>query len=128
MNYRCSSNNRDNLFEVYAHQWTDLTDRKGDYGVTLLTDSRYGWDKPNDNTMRLSLLYSPKPKNSYTYQARQDFGHHVFTYSLVGHAGSLNTISAVRHADGLNSPLRTFLATKHKGELGRATHFLGYQT
>ena len=117
-------NNRDNLFEVYAHQWTDLTDRKGDYGVTLLTDSRYGWDKPNDNTMRLSLLYSPKPKNSYTYQARQDFGHHVFTYSLVGHAGPLNPISAVRHADGLNSPLRTFLATKHKGELGREFSFL----
>lgn len=61
-------NNRDNSFEVYAHEWTDLTDRKGDYGVTLLNDSRYGWDKPADNTLRLSLLYSPKPGRSYAYQ------------------------------------------------------------
>ena len=31
-------NNRDNAFEVYAHEWTDLTDRTGQYGVTILND------------------------------------------------------------------------------------------
>ena len=117
-------NNRDNSFEVYAHEWTDLTDSKGDYGVTLLNDSRYGWDKPADNTLRLSLLYSPKPSNRYTYQARQDFGHHVFTYSLVGHEGALNAVSAVRQADRLNSPLRTFLTDRHAGSLGRQFSFV----
>ena len=117
-------NNRDNSFEVYAHEWTDLTDRKGDYGVTLLNDSRYGWDKPTDNTLRLSLLYSPQPGRSYTYQARQDFGHHVFTYSLVGHEGALNAIEAVREADRLNSPLRTFHADRHAGTLGKQFSFV----
>ena len=117
-------NNRDNSFEVYAHEWTDLTDRKGDYGVTLLNDSRYGWDKPADNTLRLSLLYSPKPGRSYTYQARQDFGHHVFTYSLVGHQGELDAVEAVRQADRLNSPLRTFHADRHAGQLGRQFSFV----
>ena len=118
-------NNRDNSFEVYAHEWTDLTDRSGQYGVTLLNDSRYGWDKPDDQTLRLSLLYSPKPNRGYVYQARQDFGHHVFTYSLVGHEGQLNPVSAVGQADRLNSPLKAFLAPKHKGTLGREFSFVG---
>ncbi len=117
-------NNRDNSFEVYAHEWTDLTDRKGDYGVTLLNDSRYGWDKPTDNTLRLSLLYSPQPGRSYTYQARQDFGHHVFTYSLVGHEGALNAVEAVHEADRLNSPLRTFHVDRHAGTLGKQFSFV----
>ena len=117
-------NNRDNSFEVYAHEWTDLTDSHDNYGVTLLNDSRYGWDKPNDNTLRLSLLYSPKPGRSYTYQARQDFGHHVFTYSIVGHEGPLDAVSAVRQADRLNSPLRTFYTDRHAGSLGRKFSFV----
>lgn len=117
-------NNRDNLFEVYAHQWTDLTDRSGDYGVTLLNDSRYGWDKPADNTLRLSLLYSPKTGKSYAYQAQQDFGHHVFTYSIVGHSGQLDATKTVQRADLLNSPLRTFVSPKHKGRLGREFSFV----
>ena len=117
-------NNRGNLFEVYAHEWTDLTDRSGQYGVTLLNDSRYGWDKPNDNTLRLSLLYSPQPGRGYAYQARQDFGHHVFTYSIVSHKGALDPAQAVRRADVLNSPLRSFRVDKHKGGLGRSYSFL----
>lgn len=117
-------NNRDNSFEVYAHEWTDLTNRNGNYGVTLLNDSRYGWDKPNDNTLRLSLLYSPKPGRSYAYQARQDFGHHVFTYSIVGHEGPLDAVNAVRQADRLNSPLRTFYTDRHAGSLGKKFSFV----
>lgn len=117
-------NNRDNSFEVYSHEWTDLTNRNGNYGVTLLNDSRYGWDKPNDNTLRLSLLYSPQPGRSYTYQARQDFGHHVFTYSIVGHEGPLDAVNAVRQADRLNSPLRTFYTERHAGSLGKKFSFV----
>ena len=117
-------NNRDNSFEVYAHEWTDLTDRRGDYGVTLLNDSRYGWDKPNDHTLRLSLLYSPKTGRNFSYQSRQDFGHHVFTYSIVGHDGALNAVNAVHQADRLNSPLRTFYAQRHAGKLGRKFSFV----
>ncbi len=117
-------NNKDNLFEVYAHEWTDLTDRSGAYGVTLLNDSRYGWDKPNDNTLRLSLLYSPQPGRGYVYQAHQDYGHHVFTYSIVGHEGALDPAMTVRRADVLNSPLRSFKVPRHKGELGRSFSFI----
>ncbi len=117
-------NNKPQAHEVYSHEWTDLTDRSGQYGVTILNDSRYGWDKPNDNTLRLSLLYAPKPNRGYVYQAQQDKGHHVFTYSIVGHQGPLNMVDATQKATMLNSPLRAFHAPKHKGELGREFSFV----
>lgn len=118
-------NNRQNSFEVYAHEWIDLTDQSGEYGVTVINDSRYGWDKPADNTLRLSLLYSPKCDESYyRYQARQDFGYHEFTYSLIGHEGTLDHVAAVQQSTSLNSPVKVFRATKHAGRLGRSFSFV----
>ena len=108
-------NNCDNQYEVYSHEWTDLTDRTGLYGVTILNNARYGWDKPNDNTLRLSLLYAPQPRRGYVYQAHQDKGFHRFTYSIIGHQGTLNEPETVRKATILNSPLRAFTVPKHKG-------------
>ncbi len=116
-------NNRENSYEVNSHEWTDLTDASGDYGITVLNDSKYGWDKPDCNTIRLSLLYSPKAGGSYKYQERQDLGYHEFTYSIVGHKGQLDKSKAVRMSTVLNSPLRAFATTKHKGDLGREFSF-----
>lgn len=117
-------NNTPQAYEVYSHEWTDLTDASGQYGVTVLNDSKYGWDKPNDNTIRLSLLFSPKVKNNYVFQANQDFGHHTFTYSIIGHEGALDKSKAVEQATILNSPLRAFSTTSHKGQLGKEYSFL----
>lgn len=117
-------NNRENSYEVYSHQWTDLTDRSGNYGVTVLNDSKYGWDKPDDNTIRLSLLFSPKPGGGYAYQDRQDLGYHEFTYSIVGHEGQLDKTETVQMATAYNSPIRAFKSPKHKGDLGREFSFV----
>ena len=117
-------NNTDTSFEVYSHEWTDLTDRSGQYGVTVVNDSRYGWDKPLDNTLRLSLLYSPKCGNGYRYQATQDYGFHQFTFSLIGHQGGLNLVDAAHQAATLNSPVKVFRAEKHNGSLGRSFSFI----
>lgn len=68
-------NNVLTAYEVYAQQWADLTDKDGSYGVSVLNDSKYGWDKPADNTIRLTLLHTPSTKGGYSYQSRQDFGH-----------------------------------------------------
>lgn len=116
-------NNQDNAYEVYSHEWTDLTDESGAYGVTILNDCKYGWDKPSDNELRLSLLFAPKTGGAYSYQAQQDMGYHAFTYSIIGHEGKLNRATAVRRATTLNSPLRAFSSPKHKGRLGRELSF-----
>ena len=117
-------NNKENQYEVYSHEWTDLTDRSGSYGVTILNNGRYGWDKPNDNTLRLSLLYAPKPGNNFVYQAHQDKGHHVFTYSIIGHEGALDVAQTARRATAFNSGLRAFTTTRHKGAQGRRFSFV----
>lgn len=65
-------NNTATAYEVYAQQWADLTDADGSYGVSVLNDSKYGWDKPADNTLRLTLLHTPATKGGYAYQNKQD--------------------------------------------------------
>lgn len=112
-------NNTVTAYEVYGHYWADLTDRKGDYGVSIMNNGKYGWDKPSDNTLRLTLLHTPKTNKGYTYQDRQDFGYHTFTYSLLPHQGELNKAEVVSKAEVLNQRLKAFQTDKHKGEMGR---------
>ena len=85
-------------FEVPAHRWADLSE--ADYGVSLLNDSRYGYDA-KDNVLRLTLLRSttfPDPE--------ADRGRHEFTYALLPHAGSWTSGQTVRRAWELNVPAR----------------------
>lgn len=113
-------NNRENAYEVYAHYWADLTDKSKEYGVTVMNDSKYGWDKPDNHTLRLTLLHTPKTKNGYAYQDRQDFGYHTFTYSLTGHSGELQKALTCQEAEVLNQRIKAFTVGKHDGELGKA--------
>ncbi len=117
----------DRKFEVPSHQWIDLTDRGGAYGVTVLTDDKNGSDKPNDSTIRLTLLRTPglNPQGySYSDQASQDFGHHEFTYGLAGHAGDWRAAQSDWQGYRLNDPMKVFVTGKHPGALGRTFSLL----
>lgn len=113
-------NNTLTAYEVYAQYWADLTDADGSYGVSILNDSKYGWDKPDNNTLRLTLLHTPKTRGNYAYQDRQDFGRHTFTYSLVGHAGALDVARTRETAEVLNQRVKAFTTGKHRGESGKS--------
>ena len=113
-------NNQLNAYEVYAHYWADLTDKSNDYGVTVMNNAKYGWDKPDNNTLRLTLLHTPKTRRGYAYQDHQDWGYHTFTYSLVGHAGGLQKASVYQQAEKLNQRVKAFSAPKHAGALGKS--------
>ena len=113
-------NNILTAYEVYAQYWVDLTEANGSYGVSIMNDSKYGWDKPDNNTLRLTLLHTPKTKRNYAYQDRQDFGRHIFTYSLVGHAGTLDVVQTRENAELLNQRIKAFATGKHRGELGKS--------
>jgi alpha-mannosidase len=115
------ANNDERKFEVASHQWVDLTDKSGQFGTTILTDCKNGSDKPDDQTLRLTLIYSPGVRNQYTYQASNDWGHHDFIYGIAGHAG---TQPADWQAERLNQPLIAFEATKHAGSLGKTFSLL----
>lgn len=117
-------NNNERQFEVASHQWIDLTDKSGQFGTTILTDCKNGSDKPNDNTLRLTLIYSPGVRNQYTYMASNDWGHHEFTYGIAGHAGDWRKEQTDWQAQRLNQPLIAFEATKHAGALGKTFSLL----
>lgn len=117
-------NNTATAYEVCAQYWADLTDSDQSYGVSILNDSRYGWDKPNNNTLRLTLLHSPEVGGSYKYQADQDQGYHTFKYSIVGHSGDYKQASTVLKAEVLNQPMKAFVVDKHEGTYGRSLSFV----
>ncbi len=106
-------------FEVLAHQWIDVTDMSGTFGTTILTDSKNGSDKPNDNTIRLTLIRTPGVRGGYPDQATQDLGHHEFVYGLAGHADDWQKGETDWQGERLNDPLVAFQTTKHPGKLGR---------
>jgi alpha-mannosidase len=107
-------------FEVASHQWIDLTDRNGAFGATILTDCKNGSDKPNANTIRLTLLRSPGVDTSYTDQANQDWGHHEFTFGIAGHRGTWHDGETDWQGYRLNQPLIAFESAKHPGSLGKS--------
>lgn len=128
LGYIRRGNNTPTAYEVYAQQWADLTDRDGAYGVAVMNDCKYGWDKPDDHTLRLTLLHTPTPGRHYKYQSRQDIGRHVFTYSIVGHTGDPVAGRIASKAESLNQPLAAYAAPKHAGRLGREFSFLSVST
>ena len=111
-------------FEVPSHQWIDLTDMSGEYGATVLTDSKNGSDKPNDHTIRLTLIRTPGVAGGYPDQATQDIGHHEFVYGLAGHSADWRTAQTDWQGQRLNSPLYAFAATRHEGRLGKTFSLL----
>jgi alpha-mannosidase len=111
-------------FEVPSHQWIDLTDMKGEFGATILTDCKNGSDKPNDHTLRLTLIRTPGTRGGYADQGTLDIGHHEFVYGIAGHAAGWRESQTDWQAQRLNAPLIAFQASKHAGVLGKEFSWL----
>lgn len=84
-------------FETVGHQWADLSEPN--YGVSLLNDSKYGYDI-KENVMRLTLL-----KSAIHPDPQADQGEHSFVYSLYPHAGDWRQAKTVEKAWDLNDPV-----------------------
>lgn len=116
------ANNSEVKFEVPSKEWFDLTDNSGKYGVSILEDCKYGSDKPNDQTVRLTLLYTPNAdafNKSYIYQNTQDWGIHDFKYAVYGHSGDWTKGLSSWQGKYFNQPLLAFEVPSHEGKLGK---------
>jgi alpha-mannosidase len=120
-------NRNSNLYEVAGHQWADLTHSDNSYGVSILNDCKYGWDKENDNTLRLTLIHTPGEGSDRKFQKYQDLGLNKFTYSFYRHLGKWNE-STQWEAAKLNQPLIAYETPKHAGSLGKSVEFVGLNT
>ena len=111
--------NDEKKYEVPSREWFDLTDKSGTYGITVIEDCKFGSDKPNDKTIRLTLLYTPTT-NFYHDQSTQDWGTHEFTYGLYSHKGDWRAGKSEWQGRSLNRPLKAFQAPVHSGFLGNS--------
>jgi alpha-mannosidase len=109
--------NDEKKYEVPSREWFDLTDKSGSNGITVIEDCKFGSDKPNDKTLRLTLLYTPTT-NFYHDQATQDWGTHEYTYGLYSHKGDWRAGKSEWQGRSLNQPLKAFQASAHSGFLG----------
>jgi len=106
-----------NRYEVPGQQWADITNSNGVYGVSILNDCKYGWNKERDNKLNLTLIHSPDAQG-YGYQGDLSsvpaVGIHKFTYAIYGHAGSWVN-GTVREARSLNQPVYAYQTVAHAG-------------
>lgn len=118
-------NNTDRLYEVPAQQWADITDQNEDFGVSILNDCKYGWDKPDDHLLRLTLLHLPMPFvfSMFYGQDQMDIGEHRLLYGLYGHASDWREGTAWQAAR-LNQPMMAFQTRAHEGPLASSFSFL----
>ncbi|MBP6875704.1 MAG: chitobiase/beta-hexosaminidase C-terminal domain-containing protein [Candidatus Eisenbacteria bacterium] len=123
--------NTPKLYEVPAQQWADITNADGNYGAAILNDCRYGWDRPEDNTLRLTLLRTPEVNERWNWirdQERQDFGRHRLAYAIYGHAGDWREGEVAWRAERMNQPLQAFQVPRHRGWLGKSFSMLDIST
>ncbi len=106
-------------FEVPAQRWADISD--GKHGLSLLNDSKYGYDAKG-NVLRLSLLRSPEWPDPHA-----DEGHHEFTYSLYPHGGGWKDALTIRQGYELNYRLLSMPVGKHQGSLPAEHSFVQTQ-
>ncbi len=95
-------------FEVCGQKWADLSE--GNYGVSLLNDSKYGYDIKGRN-IRLSLLRAPKWPDE-----NADIEKHEFVYTLYPHIGDWRSAYTVRKGHELNTKDPIIQAEKQKGK------------
>jgi alpha-mannosidase len=111
-------------FEVASHQWIDLTDKSGGFGVTILTDCKNASDKPDDQTIRLTLIRTPGTRGGFPDQGTQDIGRHEILFGLAGHAGDWRQSQTDWQAYRFNQPLIAFQSPAHPGTLGKTFSLL----
>ncbi|MEW6202122.1 MAG: glycoside hydrolase family 38 C-terminal domain-containing protein [bacterium] len=102
-------------FEVSAQNWVDYTHKDGSAGISLLNNSKYGYDV-KENLLRMTLLRSPiKP------DPQADLGDHSIEYALYTHGGDWRTADTSRRGYEFNYKPYIIHPSKHEGSLP-ATH------
>lgn len=116
-------NNTEKLYEVPAQMWADLTKYDGSFGVSVFSDSRAGWDKPDDGTLRLTAVHTPL--YNFRWECSQhlmDLGLNRFSFGIFSHAGGWQNGTQAAAAR-FNQPMAAFVTDAHKGELPPAFSF-----
>ena len=118
-------NMSEKLFEVPAQKWADITDESGEYGVSVISECKYGWDKYSDDTLRLTVLHTPKKNYRIdSMQSMMDIGLNRYSFAIYSHEGA-DLAETQLEARKFVQPLTAYECSKHSGPLGTDYSFGG---
>lgn len=122
--------------EVPALGWAAQAALGGGLGTAIFAQARYGWDKVDDSTLRLSLLHTPGLRDfrcdlggagwldRFLDQASLDFGTHRFRYAMMGFAGPWQQAGLDAASERFQQPLRALHAPRRRVAAGSTFSFL----
>lgn len=115
--------NSPKLYEVPAQKWAGICDENDNLSVAVFSDSRQGWDKPDESTLRLTLIHTPMA--NYRWECSQhimDMGLNRYSYGIMGHKDDTDDVSL--YADRFCQPMDAFVTEKHPGTIGNSFSFV----
>lgn len=111
--------NRENIYEVPAQKWADISDREKHFGVSIFSDCKYGWDRPSENTLRLTCINTPT--GAFIKEARQDLqdiGRNIFAFGIYSHKDAASA-GTQQMSEAFNKKLVAFqTSSRREGRLG----------
>ncbi len=113
-------NNSPSRYEVPAQNWADLTNEDGSYGVSVLSECKFGWDKPSDDTLRLTAIHTPifNFTKRGSVQSKLEIGLNRYGFSIYSHAGAVGA-DTQQAAEKYLMPMPAFYTEAHEGVLGK---------
>lgn len=108
--------NTQSQFEVVGYRFADMS--KDGYGVSVLSDSKSGWDCP-EGVLRMSLLRSPTDNRG----GASDIGNRDIKYSFYPHSGDWKEAEVALKSYQYNYPITAFAASNHEGDLPALASF-----
>lgn len=122
------TNMNEKLFEVPAQKWADITDKSGDFGVSIISSCKHGWDKYNDNTLRLTAIHTPKKNYRIdSMQSFMDLGLNLYETAIYSHKDNVGADTQMQ-ARLYTTPLVACAVSKHEGVLGSEYSFTSVST
>ncbi len=118
-------NMNEKLFEVPAQKWADITDSDEKWGVSVFSECKNGWDKYKDNTLRMTVVHTPKGNYRIdSMQSMMDLGLNRYSYAVYSHKGKVGADTQLQ-ARFFTQPMTGYVETKHQGVLGSEYSFGG---
>ena len=116
------------LYSVPAQKWVDLTDSSLSHGVSIFSDSKYGWFMKDERTLKMTVVHSPRNYfRNDSVQGMLDFGLNKYGYAVYSHDGEVDERTQL-NARFFNQPVVAFLTDSHRGQFGDEVSFCSMST
>lgn len=102
-------------YEFPSKGWIDHEKTDGSYGAAFIHSDIYGSDRPDEFTLRPTLLFTPgRSWRTFRFldQMTQDRGEHSFCYALYLHDRAWQHAELDRHMASLHAPIRPYHITR----------------